>query len=182
MDHLGNVYIADYGNHRIRMVDPDGIITTIAGTGTAGDQGDEGPATKAQLSSQGGWPSTRTLGILYIADSGANRVRMIDARTHFIHPIAGTGQAVLNGPIGLAFDQNAGSLYVVDSTSNRVLKITTDGIVSTLAGSDAGLSLPVAIAIDDRGVVFIADSGQQPCAAHRRRWRGHDACHHSGSR
>jgi DNA-binding CsgD family transcriptional regulator/DNA-binding beta-propeller fold protein YncE len=158
VDHLGNVYIADYWNHRIRMVDPDGIITTIAGTGTAGDQGDEGPATTAQLRFPRGLAVDEHTGNLYIADSGANRVRMIDARTHFIHPIAGTGEAALNGPIGLAFDQNAGSLYVVDSTNNRVLKITTDGIVSTLAGTDAALNLPVAVAIDDRGVVFVADS------------------------
>jgi len=157
VDHLGNIYIADYWNHRIRMVGPDGIITTIAGSGAAGDEGDGGPATNAQLGFPRGLAVDEHTGNLYVADSGTNRIRMIDARTHFIHPVA-TGDAALNGPVGLAFDQNAGALYVVDSTNNRVLKITTDGIVSTLAGSDAGLCLPVAIAIDDRGVVFIADS------------------------
>jgi DNA-binding CsgD family transcriptional regulator/sugar lactone lactonase YvrE len=157
VDHLGNVYIADYGNHRIRMVGPDGIISTIAGTGAGGDQGDEGPATQAQLQFPRGLAVDEHTGNLYIADSGANRVRMIDARTHFMHPIAGAAEA-LNGPIGLAFDQNAGTLYVVDSTNNRVLKIAPDGIVSTQVGTAAGLNLPVAVAIDDRGVLFVADS------------------------
>ena len=62
---------------------------------------------------------------------------MIDSHTHFIHPVAGTDEAVLNGPTGLAVDQTTGSLYVADSTNNRLVKVTSDGIVSTVAGTDA---------------------------------------------
>ncbi|WP_313954625.1 hypothetical protein, partial [Frankia sp. EI5c] len=71
------IYIAEYGNNRIRKVDADGTITTIAGTGTAGYSGDGGPATAAELNE----PSAVALssdGALYIADSGNSRVRRID--------------------------------------------------------------------------------------------------------
>lgn len=159
VDHLGNVYIADYGNHRIRMVDPSGIITTIAGTGAPGNLGDEGPAIEAQLQFPRGLAVDENTGNLYVADSGTNRVRMIDSHTHFIHSVAGTDHGVLNGPTGLAVDQTTGGLYVADSTNNRLVKVTSDGMVSILAGSDAALSLPVAIAIDSKGDIYIADAG-----------------------
>src|SRR4029077_4132091 len=151
------VYIADYGNHRVRMVDTNGIITTIAGTGTPGNLGDEGPAIEAQLQFPRGLAVDENTGNLYIADSGTNTVRMIDARTHSIHRVA--GKAAFNGPTGLAVDQATGSLYIADSTNNRLVKVTSDGMISTLAGSDASLSLPVAIAIDGKGDIYIADAG-----------------------
>jgi DNA-binding beta-propeller fold protein YncE/DNA-binding CsgD family transcriptional regulator len=169
VDHLGNVYIADYGNHRIRKVNPAGVITTIAGTGTAGGSGDEGLASNAQLGLPRGLAFEDATGNLYVADSLTNRVRVIDANG-FIHPFAGDGEvggsgdggpairAQLNGPTGLAIDQKNGSLYIADSTNHRVRKVTADGLIITLAGTAAALTLPIAIAADDRGDVFVADN------------------------
>jgi len=182
-DNLGNVYISDYYNHRIRMVNAAGIITTIAGTGTAGGSGDDGPASNAELWFPRGLAFDQHTGNLYIADSGTNRVRMIDARG-FIHPFAGTGdagatgdggpalKAKLAGPSGLAVDPKTGSLYIADSGNHRVRMVTGDGRISSFAGAGiaggsvgdggsaakAALSLPVAIAIDDQGDIFVADA------------------------
>jgi DNA-binding beta-propeller fold protein YncE len=181
-DRLGNVYVADYLNHRIRVVDPTGVITTVAGTGVPGESGDEGPAVKAQLSSPRGLAIDNE-GNLYVADSQTNRVRMID-RQGIIHPFAGNGHAgysgdgdsalmaELNGPTGLAIDTTTGNLYIADSSNHRLRMVTPDGKISTIAGtgvegsagdgSDAKLamlSLPVAIATDHQGAVFVADLG-----------------------
>jgi len=183
VDTAGNVYIADYGNHRIRKVNAAGTITTIAGTDTAGGSGDGGPASKALLMDPRGLAIDQQSGNLYIADSGTNRVRVIDAQG-IIHAVAGSGDtgdsgdggdaltAHLNGPTGLAFEQKSGNLYIADSSNNRVRKITREGKISTIAGTgaiggggDGGpatkatVKVPVAIATDDRGDVFVADSG-----------------------
>lgn len=183
VDSGGNVYIADYGNHRIRKVSAAGTITTIAGTDTGGGSGDGGPATNAQLWYPRGLAVDRQSGNLYIADSGTNRVRVIDAQG-IIHAFAGSGDpgdsgdgdvaltARFNGPTGLAFEQKSGNLYIADSTNNRVRKVTRDGKITTIAGTgaigrggDGGnatkatLNVPVAITTDDRGDVFVADSG-----------------------
>ncbi|GAC1509691.1 MAG: hypothetical protein NVS1B3_11920 [Candidatus Dormibacteraceae bacterium] len=182
VDSAGTVYLADYGNHRVRTVSTAGTITTIAGIETAGGSGDGGPATKAELWFPRGLAFDEKSGSLYVADTGTNRVRVIDSKG-IIHAFAGTGdigdsgdgdaalQARFNGPTGLAIDQKTGSLYITDSTNNRVRKVTREGNVSTMAGTgeagaggDGGpatkarLNVPVALAIDDRGDVFIVDS------------------------
>jgi DNA-binding CsgD family transcriptional regulator/DNA-binding beta-propeller fold protein YncE len=181
-DRFGNVFIADYLNHRIRMVDSTGIITTFAGTGTPGDSGDEGLAVEAQLWSPRGLAIDNG-GDLYVADSQTNRVRIID-RQGIIHPFAGNGHpgysgdgdsaqtAELNGPTGVAIDRTTGNLYIADSSNHRLRMVTPDGKISTLAGTGvegsagdgrdaklARLSLPVAIATDGQGAVFVADLG-----------------------
>ncbi len=169
VDRVGNTYIADYGNHRIRKVTTDGAITTIAGTGAVGGSGDEGLATSAELWLPRGLAIDQQ-GNLYIADSGTNRVRMIDPQGK-IHAFAGTGMsgdtgdgdsalmAQLSGPTGVAIDQGTGTLYIADTGNHRVRKVTADGKISAVAGTVATLSLPVAIAADDRGDVFVADQG-----------------------
>jgi DNA-binding beta-propeller fold protein YncE len=164
------------------MVDSTGIITTFAGTGIPGESGDEGLAVNAQL-----W-SPRGLAIdndrnLYVADSQTNRVRMID-RQGIIHPFAGNGHpgysgdgdsaqtAELNGPTGVAIDRTTGNVYIADSSNHRLRMVTPDGKISTFAGTgvegsagdgrDAKLAmfnLPVAIATDNQGAVFVADFG-----------------------
>ena len=168
VDKDGIVYIADYGNHRIRIVNKSGIITTIAGTGTAGGSGDGSLASKAQLSDPRGLAFDQQTGTLYIADSGTNRVRMIDAQG-YVHAFAGTGhsgdkgdgddalKAELSGPVGVAIDH--GTVYITDTGNHRVRKVTSDGKISPVGGNGATLSVPVAIATDDRGDVFVADSG-----------------------
>ena len=166
-DRDGNTYIADYGNHRIRKVTAEGTITTIAGTGVDGGAGDELPATDAQLSLPRGL-AIDAKGDLYVADSGTNRVRMIDRQGN-IHAFAGTGTggdsgdgnaallAELSGPTGLAIESSTGSLYIADSGNHRVRKVSADGKIGSVAADGVTLSLPVAIAVDDRGDVFVAD-------------------------
>jgi DNA-binding beta-propeller fold protein YncE/DNA-binding CsgD family transcriptional regulator len=169
VDKDGSVYIADYGNHRIRKVSSTtGIITTFAGTGIAGGSGDGGPATEAQVRDPRGLAFDSQTGNLYFADSGTNRVRVIDPQG-FIHAFAGTGEsgdagdgdsalkAQLSGPAGVALDH--GTLYIADTGNHRVRKVVSNGTISPVLATGATLSVPVAIATDDRGEIFVADVG-----------------------
>ena len=132
LDLAGNLYITDFVRHRIRKVNTNGIITTIAGTGVAGDSGDEGPATSAQINN----PSSvcfDSAGNLYIADRSNNRIRKVDTNGT-ITTFAGTGapgysgdgglakDAQLNAPISVCFD-SANNLYIADSLNNRIRKL-----------------------------------------------------------
>ena len=133
VDGGGNVYIADAQNQRVRMLTPDGTISTVAGTGANGFSGDGGPAVAAELS----YPSAVALdssGDLYIADTGNNRIRMVTPDGD-ITTIAGTGDASYSGdngpalqialwnPIGLAADAQ-GNVWVADSGNNRVRELS----------------------------------------------------------
>src|SRR5688572_3808844 len=96
VDGVGNLYISDTNHHRIRRVDGGtGLITTIAGTGTAGYSGDNGPASSAQLNNPGGlsYVFASTTSYLYLADTGNHRIRRIDLGTGVISCVAGTGIA-----------------------------------------------------------------------------------------
>lgn len=178
VDAFGNLYIADSGNNRIRKVDTNGIVTTVAGSGSVGDNG---PATMAGLY----FPLSVTVddqGVIYIADSGHNRIRRIDP-SGTVATIAGTGDnafggddgqardANLNGPTGLHRDAG-GHLYIADLRNNRIRKIDIRGIITTVAGSgkpgysgdgglavDASLTQPSGIWKDNNGNLYIADSG-----------------------
>jgi sugar lactone lactonase YvrE len=173
----GNFYIADTGNYRIRKVTPSGIITTIAGTGTAGVSGDGGLGTLAQISS----PQAVTVDVndnVYFADT--NRIRKI-SNTGTITTVAGLGFAGFSGdggpataaqittPKAITLDA-AGQLYLTDG--NRVRKIDTSGVITTIAGTGisgysgdyglptvAKLNAPNGIAVDASGTVYIADTG-----------------------
>jgi sugar lactone lactonase YvrE len=136
-DAAGNIYVLDTGNGRIRKIDADGIITTIAGNGRSGYGGDSGPALEASFRPFGpAGPSSIAVDSsknLYIADQGNQRIRRIGA-DGIITTVAGTGeagfsaedgkpdQAKLNNPAGLAID-TAGNLYVADSGNHRIRKI-----------------------------------------------------------
>ncbi|MBK9731693.1 MAG: T9SS type A sorting domain-containing protein [Chitinophagaceae bacterium] len=147
-----NLYIADCYNHKIRMISiSTGIITSVAGTGTAGSTGDGGPATAARLNYPAGI-AVDVAGNIYIGDGGNNKVRKITLSTGIITTIAGTGTAgfsgdlgaataaKFNGPQGLAVDA-AGNVYIADQGNNRIRKITAGtNIISTIAGSTAGFS------------------------------------------
>ncbi len=155
VDSSGNLYIADTQNNRVRMVDSNGIITTIAGVGSAGSSGDGGPAVKAQLAVPGS-VAVDSDGNLYIGDSNA-RVRKVSPDGTII-TIAGTGvtgysgdagpaaSAQLDGPFGLALD-TAGNLYLADSGNNAVRLLQPTSFTTSINGvanSASNLAGPVA--------------------------------------
>ncbi|MGI4757833.1 MAG: Ig-like domain repeat protein, partial [Janthinobacterium lividum] len=147
-DLRGNLLIADSGNHVIRVVDAtSGTIRTLAGTGTAGYNGDNRSAASAQLNAPA---STLALpnGTILVSDTNNNRIRRIDASGQ-ITTIAGNGAAQFQGdgssamaaslkaPIGLAVDP-AGNLYIADSGNNRIRLIAPDTQqISTIMGTDS---------------------------------------------
>ncbi|HEV3201673.1 MAG TPA: SMP-30/gluconolactonase/LRE family protein, partial [Bryobacteraceae bacterium] len=246
-DSAGNLYIADTFNNRIRMIAPDGTITTFAGTGFPGGAGDDGPAASATLF----LPTDVAIdhsGSLYIADLGAVRIRKVfqgvitsvaGSLTAFQFPydsapalsvrisgptgvavdasgafyfaagsvgsgsgltrgdfkiwkvtpaglfstVAGNGnnsfsgdggpaaKAQIDTPAGMAMD-SAGNLYFADPAANRVRKISTDGTITTVAGTGvagfggengpataAFLNGPMGVAVSPDGHLFIADTG-----------------------
>jgi sugar lactone lactonase YvrE len=141
VDAAGNLYIADLPNNRIRKVDTNGIITTIAGTGNAGFAGDGGPATKAELNG----PTSVAIdgrGNLYIADALNFRFRKIDTEG-IITTVAGNGEGGFSGDGAPATNARVGGEGVwADSEGNfyliggsRVRKVDTNGIITTVAGN-----------------------------------------------
>ena len=176
-DHTGNFYIADTLDGRIRVVNTSGIINTFAGGGSSG-LGDGGPPTSATLSEPEG-VAVDSSGNVYIADTGNNRIRKVAGNV--ISTIAGTGfsgyngdnQAATNaqiyGPNGIVVD-SLGNVYFSDSNNNRIRRISTGGIISTIAGTgtagfsgDGGfataalLSDPTSLAIDSVGNLYFID-------------------------
>jgi sugar lactone lactonase YvrE len=151
VDSSGNVYIADWGDNEVRKLAPTGVITVVAGDGTACSTppscGDGGPATSAQLS----FPETVAVdsaGNVYIADTGDNEIRKV-SRSGTITRIAGSGgecgtapacgdggpgtQAQLSAPDGVAVD-SAGNVYISDTGDNEIRKLSTGGTISSIAG------------------------------------------------
>ncbi|MCH8905119.1 MAG: hypothetical protein IIA45_14530 [Bacteroidetes bacterium] len=185
-DTTGNIYISDKGNQRIRKVDGvSGIISTIAGTGTASFTGDGGPSTSATISQPHGM-QTDIAGNLYFADRTNHRIRRIDFVTGIITTVAGNGtigfsgdggaatSAGLNYPIGLCLD-DSGNIYIADQINHRIRKVTkSTGIITTIAGNgnpgfsgdggaatSAELNQPYDVATDNAGHLFIADANNQ---------------------
>ena len=152
VDSAGNVYIiSETNDHRVRRVDPSGMITTIAGTGEAGFSGDGDRGGSAQLDSPRDVAADRA-GELYIADTRNNRIRRVDP-SGIITTIAGTGEAgfsgdsgpateaMLNRPTGVVVD-DAGTLYIADTGNKRVRRVDASGTISTVAdpSDSAGVS------------------------------------------
>ncbi|HSS98419.1 MAG TPA: hypothetical protein VLK33_15390 [Terriglobales bacterium] len=142
-DRHENLLLGDSFNLRIREIDTNGIITTIAGNGTRGNTGNEGPATLASIGGVQGIVSDRHNRI-YFSDSG-NVVRMID-KAGIVHAVAGNGVSGFSGdngpatsaqlatPQGLAIDTQ-GNLYIADDFNNRIRKVAANGRISTFAGN-----------------------------------------------
>lgn len=179
LDGSGNLYIAEAGNMRVRKLSRNGVITTVAGNGIPGYSGDSGTAIDAQLS----WPKDIAFdgqGNLYIADTANNVIRMVSP-AGVITTIAGTGQsgfsgdggaaiaATMNLPSGLAVD-GGGNLFIADTNNFRIRKITTAGLITTVAGTGiqgrsgddgpaiaAQLMSPTGLAFDEAGNLFIGD-------------------------
>ena len=181
VDGSGNLYVADWGNGRIRRIDAEGVITTIAGTGGRGFSGDGGPATEAQFAAPG-WLAVDGSGNLYVSDSFNYRIRRIDAEG-VITTIAGTGgrgfsgdggpatEAQFAAPSGLAVD-GSGNLFVVDSINHRIRRIDAEGVITTIAGTgvrgfsgdggpatEAQFAAPGGLEVDGSGNLYVADSG-----------------------
>ena len=167
VDVWGNVFVADDSNHRVRRVDTNGIITTVAGNGTNGFSGDGGPATNAMLGTCYGIAVDR-IGNLYLADYGNSRIRKVDANG-VITTVVANG-AGISQPRGVAVDA-WGNLFVADTGNYRVHKVDTNGIVTVVAGKnssgysgDGGLATnatlnPYSVTVDTNGNLYIADYG-----------------------
>ncbi len=188
VDTAGNLYIADSLNQRVRKIDSNGVITTVAGNGVTGFSGDGGRATSASLNLPSG-VAVDAAGNLYIADSGNNRIRKVTA-AGIISTAAGNGvrgfsgdagaatSASLAGPSGVASDA-AGNLYIADTNNHRIRKVSASGTITTIAGdgfnqfgigrffgdggpaTSASLNFPSGVTLDAGGNLYIADTTNQ---------------------
>jgi len=184
IDAAGNLYIADYQGYEIRKVTPAGIISTIAGTGSAGIGADGIQATASAINHCWG-VAVDGSGNVYFSDRYNHDIRKINT-SGIVTTIAGTGgtpgfsgdggpatAALLDQPLDLIFDP-AGNLYIADGSNNRIRKITPAGIISTIAGNgtpgfggDGGpatalsveMNVPVGLALDSAGDLYFGDYG-----------------------
>lgn len=178
-DAAGNLYVADSDLHLVYKVSTAGIVTTVAGNGVGGFSGDGGTATAASLY----YPNDVALdaaGNMYISDNGNHRIRKVSA-AGIMTTLAGNGvpgfagdggaasAASLQSPFGVAVD-TASSIYIADHHNNRIRKVSTNGIITTVAGNGAkgfsgdggaataaALSWPAGVAVDGAGNIYIAD-------------------------
>jgi trimeric autotransporter adhesin len=180
LDSYGNLYVCDEMNNCIRKITSSGIITTTVGTGLPGYSGNGGPATDAEINRPYGI-ALDAFGNIYISEWTNNCIRKINT-FGTISIIAGTTgrgyngdgimgtNAELNNPIGIAVDNN-GSVYVADGYNDRVRKINSEGIISTIAGNgstgfngDGGQATlatigATGVTLDNSGNIYISDFG-----------------------
>ncbi len=183
LDGSGRVYFSERSGYRVRRIEPDGSLRTIAGTGVAGYSGDGGPATAAQLNGPAGLALSGST--LYIADAGNARVRAVDLGSGVIRTVAGSGAAgfggdggpasavLLNDPEALAVTGDGRSLYVVDRLNQRVRRVDlAAGTISTFAGTgstefsgsgrsaaETALNMPSDVAFSPYQLLFVLDAG-----------------------
>lgn len=176
IDASGVLYLSDYGNHRVRQISPSGLVSTLAGTGVTGST--NGSGATAQFYYPDGI-DVDDAGTVYVADSSNQTIRKITS-TGTVSLFAGTnttsgfaeggvGTARFNYPRGVAVAPD-GTVYVADSSNQRIRQITPAGVVSTLAGSStagtndgtgaaAQFNYPNGIALGADGTLYVADSG-----------------------
>jgi sugar lactone lactonase YvrE len=179
VDKNENLFVSDRNNHRVRMINSEGIITTVAGTGVPEYGGDGGPAISAQLN----FPSDLVCddsGELFISDRSNSRIRKVDSEgiisTYAGVGVAGFGgdfgratEAMLKFPFGIAMDKK-GNLFIADRGNNRIRKVTSQGLITTVAGDGshffsgdygpaerASLAFPTDVSIDEKGSLYISD-------------------------
>jgi sugar lactone lactonase YvrE len=177
-DGNGNLYVADQSANLALVIDREGVVRILAGTGTAGFNGDGGKATEAQLSAPRGIAVDPTDGTVYIADTGNNRVRRV-APDGTISTFAGTGAVDFNALQGRATEVNLGSprgmvvdgqgnLYIAEFNTNRIRKVTKGGDLTTVAGNgeagvagdggnalQAAIGAPFDLALDAQGSLYV---------------------------
>jgi hypothetical protein len=176
VDTAGNIYVADGKGNAIRKVTPGGSVTTLAGSGTAGSL--DGSGTGAEFDDPTGI-AVDSSGNVYVADFGNDTVRMVTP-AGTVTTLAGyaqlsggsdgTGQnARFNGPAGVGVD-SSGNVYVADANNDTIRRVSPAGYVTTIAGQagaqgeidglqgDARFNTPGDVAVDNAGVVYVADS------------------------
>jgi len=180
-DAAGNIYFADASDNRVRRVDPNGIISTVAGNGVAGFSGDGGPATQAMLNSPSGIKLDAKGANLFIADYNNHRARMVALATGVITTVAGNGHLTWSGDMGMAtqlpmdvYDvavDSAGNLYIADYFNSRIRKVLLPaGTITTIAGisnpgnggdngpaTQAAINGPIGISVDAEFDVYFID-------------------------
>ncbi len=186
-DAYGNLYFTTLLGNQVKKMDTSGLITIVAGTGSAGFYGDGGPAINAQLNQPCGI-TVDTLGNIFFADIMNQRIRKIDVSTGIISSIAGIGPggyttgafsgdsglaivAALNNPTSVCFD-DIGNLYIADALNRRIRKINTSGVISTIAGNgvygSSGDDGPAILAecspngdihVDEVGNIYFTENG-----------------------
>ena len=178
-DAKGNLFITDFGHSRIRKVNTNGVIITVAGNGTASFYGDGGGATNAALDLGYGGVAVDSIGNFFIPDTWNSRIRKVDTNAVITTVVGiggiyrGDGGAATNAgiydPNGVVLDAK-GKMFIADSQNNRIRMVDTNGIITTVAGNgaqgysgDSGaatnamLNYPVSVAVDSRGNLFLAD-------------------------
>lgn len=179
VDNAGNLFITEYNSSQIRKVSPDGIMTTIAGSGQHGSS--DGPAASAQFSDPRGI-AVAANGDLYIADTANELIRKVSkdgivstvAGTHFGFDFSGDGGPAVNATFRFPYDvavDGKGTIYVADNGNERIRAVTPDGMIDTIAGNggfrnspdgapatNLYLFAPFNISFDAQGNLLIADS------------------------
>ncbi len=183
VDVDGVIYFSELGAHRIRFIDATGALRTLVGSGVPGFSGDGGPATEAEIDTPGGLGIAA--GVLYLADSGNDRIRAIRLDDGTIETVAGTGlrgfggdggpalEAALNFPQDVAATPDGRRIFIADTRNHRVRHVPfASGLIETFAGTgeteftgnllDAGatsVASPSGLATGPFGFLFISDPG-----------------------